>query len=253
MVHISAEQHVSVPLVRMSWESLTFVHWRVDPGQVQALLPDDLVVDEYDGSAWVSLTPFVMANMRPLGIPDAAAGHALRGLSRIPRLTRPDTTAETNLRTYVRGPDGRDGLWFLTIHAASTALSAAIRAAVGAPYHPANMTVQRSGDSLAYAGTRRGHEESYRIAVTPGEAVVPSELEVWLTGRWRAYTLHLGRLLATPVEHEPWPLRQASLDSLEHSLTRCVGLPEMGDPALVQFSDGVQHVRLGRPTLLPAT
>jgi uncharacterized protein len=51
-------------------------------------------VDEYDGMAWVSLTPFLMAAVRPAGVPIEP------GFSTFP---------ETNLRTYVRRPDGRDG------------------------------------------------------------------------------------------------------------------------------------------------
>jgi uncharacterized protein len=75
MVSRTAEQHISIPLLRAAWETLTFVHWRVmDPAQVHPLLPEGLTVDGYDGVAWVGLTPFLMANMRPLGMPDLPAG-----------------------------------------------------------------------------------------------------------------------------------------------------------------------------------
>lgn len=29
-----------------------FAHWRVDPAAVDAVIPDDLTVDTFDGSAW---------------------------------------------------------------------------------------------------------------------------------------------------------------------------------------------------------
>ncbi|MCE0448168.1 DUF2071 domain-containing protein [Streptomyces tricolor] len=58
-------------------------------------------MDTYDGSAWVR--PHAVRHGR-----GAPAGVA-RG---------PAPFAETNLRTYVRGPDGRDGLWFLSIEVA---------------------------------------------------------------------------------------------------------------------------------------
>lgn len=74
--------------------------------------------------------------------------------------------------------------------------------------------------------------------------------EGWTTGSWRAYTRHWGKLLVTPVEHEPWPLRQAHLQALEENLTDSVGLEDLREPAVVHFSDGVGRVRLGRPTLL---
>ncbi|QVI60073.1 DUF2071 domain-containing protein [Nocardioides faecalis] len=60
----------------------------------------------------------------------------------------------------------------------------------------------------------------------------------------------LGRLLVTPVEHEPWPLRRASLRSLDQNLTDSVGLPGLDEPALVHYSDGVKKVRLGRPAVV---
>jgi uncharacterized protein YqjF (DUF2071 family) len=251
MVSLTAEQHVSVPLLRASWETLTFVHWRVDPAQIQPLLPDGLQVDLYDGAAWVSLTPFVMANMRPLGVPALPGGFAVPGLKKIPRLGDVSSTPETNLRTYVRGPDGRDGLWFLTIDVGSAAVAAAIRAAVGAPYHNARMSVEHRGDTVTYTGSRSGDRQAYRLQVRPGDKLVPTDLEIWLTSRWRAYTAHLGRVLVTPVEHESWPLRQASMVSLEQNLTDSVGLFGLSQPDLMQFSDGVHQVRLGRPAPLP--
>ena len=201
MVSLTAEQHISVPLLRASWDNLTFVHWRVAPQQVQALLPSGLEVDVHDGSAWVSLTPFVMGNMRPLGVPDLPGGLRVPGSRRLPRLADVSSTPETNLRTYVRGPDGRDGLWFLTIDTGSAALAAAIRAAVGAPYHRARMSVEHDERTVTYAGSRRRSHEAYRLQIEPGETITPSDLDIWVTSRWRAYTHHLGRL---------WPRRSST-------------------------------------------
>lgn len=250
MASVTAEQDVSAPLLRASWDTLTFVHWRVEPERIQALLPEGLQVDVYDGSAWVGLTPFVMGNMRPLSFPDLPDSLSIPGLKKMSRLADVSSTPETNLRTYVRGPDGRDGLWFLTIDVGSAALAAVIRAAVGAPYHHAHMSVEHRGNTVTYTGSRSGARESYRLQVRPGEKITPSDLDIWVTSRWRAYTRHLGRLLVTPVEHEPWPLRQARLQSLEQNLIDSVGLDGLGQPALVHYSDGVQNVRLGRPSLV---
>ena len=219
MASRTAEQHVSVPMLRASWETLTFVHWRVAPQQIQSLLPPGLTVDVYDGAAWVGLTPFVMANMRPLGIPNLPADlSTVPGVKKLSRLVDVSSTPETNLRTYVRGPDGRDGVWFLSLDIGNAALAAVLRAAVGAPYHHAHLTVDRHGDAVTYAGSRAGASQSYRLQVHPRQPIVPSALEVWLTSRWRAYTAHLGRLIVTPVEHEPWPLREARLEAIEQNL-----------------------------------
>jgi uncharacterized protein len=250
MVSRTAEQQVSIPMLRASWETLTFVHWPVEPARIQALLPEGLTVDVYDGAAWLGLTPFVMANMRPLGVPDLPRDLRLvPGLKGSPSVADLSSTPETNLRTYVRGPDGRDGLWFLSLDIGSAALAVAIRTVVGAPYHKGYLSVEGHGDGLLYTGTRARSHETYRLQVQPGEPITPNDLEVWLTSRWRAYTTHLGRLLVTHVEHEPWPLRKASLPVIEQDLTHGAGLGDLGEPAIVHFSDGVHRVRLGRSTV----
>ena len=68
---------------------------------------------------------------------------------------------------------------------------------------------------------------------------------MWLTSRWRAYTHRFGRLWETPVEHEPWPLRDAAVDVLDETLTTAAGLPAPTAEPLVHFSEGVRHVRFG--------
>jgi uncharacterized protein YqjF (DUF2071 family) len=229
VVAYGAEQRVRVPAFRAGWLRQTFVHWPFPPGDVQALLPEELVVDEYEGAAWVSLTPFVMADVRPPGVPAGVPG--------LP------TFAETNLRTYVRHRNGRDGLWFLSIEVACPLMLAA--RAVGAPYNPGTLRVSGNGDAVSYAGSRWVGGASYHLVVRSGDPIRPSERDVWLTSRWRAYTRRLGRLWETPVEHEPWPLTEATVDVLDETLTTAAGLPAPTAEPLVHFSEGVRHVRLG--------
>lgn len=238
MVAYGAQQRVRVPALRAGWLTQTFVHWPFPPEAVRALIPRELVVDEFEDAAWVGLTPFVMADVRPPGVPAAAPGMP--------------TFAETNLRTYVRRRDGRDGVWFLSIEVAHPLMLAA--RAIGAPYSPGSLSVTWSGDTVSYAGSRWAGGPSYHLVVRPGEPVEPTDRDVWLTSRWRAYTHRFGMLWETSVEHEPWPLATAAVEVLEETLTMAAGLPApLGEP-LVHFSEGVRHVRLGpsRPVTLRA-
>ena len=66
-----------------TWRRLTFLHWPYEPALVQPLLPPGLVLDTFDSSAWIGLVPFEICNLRA-----------------IPHFP------ETNVRTYVIGPDG---------------------------------------------------------------------------------------------------------------------------------------------------
>src|SRR5947208_12400272 len=89
------------PVVRATmvqrWALLTFLHWPLPPDRVACLLPAGLELDVFEGSAWVGLIPFRLTVRAP----------------RMPAVPWASTTPEINLRTYVRGADGRVGIWFL--------------------------------------------------------------------------------------------------------------------------------------------
>ncbi|MGW0565659.1 YqjF family protein [Streptomyces sp. NPDC003016] len=229
MVSYGAEQRLRLRVLRADWLNQAFVHWPYRPADIQALLPGRLRADTYDGTAWVTLTPFLMADVRPAGVP-----------SSVPAL---GTFLETNLRTYVRGPDGRQALWFLTIEVSCPAMLAA--RAVGAPYHQGSLSLRRDDGICSYSGARRGGGGAYRLAVRYGAPVTPSERDVWLTTRWHAFTRRAGLVWDTPVEHAPWPLHTGAVENLTQSLTTAVGLPAPSRDPLVHFSPGVRRVRIG--------
>jgi uncharacterized protein len=229
------EETVSTPAAQMAWQTMTFLHWSYEPEAVQRLLPSGLEVHTYDGKAWVGLTPFVMKGFRPNGLP------AVPGLSNFP---------ETNLRTYAVGPDGRDGLFFLSLEVDSLPTFLGARATYWVPYEWADMSVDE-GEPIRYRSRRRRDGSAcHDIAVSPGAPVEPDELsefDHWLTGRWRAWTRIAGQLASVPVHHEPWPFWHCEIVRVEQTLTDKANLPRpTGDP-VVHFSSGVQSVKLGPP------
>ncbi|WP_308312609.1 DUF2071 domain-containing protein [Streptomyces sp. ISL-11] len=220
-----------MPLLKARWLRQTFVHWPYEPQAVQALLPEGLIADTYGEKAWVSLTPFIMEAVRPACVPPT-----------------PFTFPETNLRTYVRLPDGREGLWFLSLDVTAPLMLAA--RIIGVPYHVGNLLVREHGSVIRYTGTRRSGNSSYDLAVRPGAPLVAGGLDTWLTSRWRAFSRSNRALWQTPVQHEPWPLRSAAVENMDQTLTTSAGLPPPSGPPVVHFSPGVRRVRLGIPRLL---
>lgn len=225
------------PVLEQRWEALTFVHWRYDAEQVQALLPPGLTVERYDGAAWVGLVPFRMV----VGPPRAPVP---------PYLGR---FCETNVRTYVRDERGRSGVWFLSLDAGRLAAVLGGRAAFGLPYFWSELSLHEDGTRVAYATDRRwpGPRAGSRLVVQVGAELGPGELgerDHWLTARWRLFGLRRGRLLHAEVEHEPWPLRRAEVVRYDDDLLPAAGLPRpVGEP-LVHFSPGVS-ARASRPRL----
>ncbi|MFI7535961.1 YqjF family protein [Streptosporangium sp. NPDC049376] len=214
---------------------MTFIHWRYSPAQIQALLPGWLTAEEFDGSAWVGLTPFLMEDVRVPGTP------ALPWLSRFP---------ETNVRTYVRDALGRRGLWFLSLDAGRLLPALGGRAGYGLPYHWSDMSVRVEGERRAYRCRRRLIGPTGARCDADVELGAPlldterDELTDFLTERYRLFTVVGGRPAHAEVEHRPWPLRRARLVRLNQDLLRAGGLPSPeGDP-LLHASSGVR-VRVG--------
>ncbi|MEM9033882.1 MAG: DUF2071 domain-containing protein [Actinomycetota bacterium] len=228
---------VQRPVMLQRWDSLTYVHWPVDPDQVAALLPPGVAVDTFDGAAWVGLVPFEMQRIR------------LPGTPAVPWV---GTFPETNVRTYVVLPDGRRAVWFSTLDVPRAAAVAVARAAFGLPYRWAAASVTRDGDLWRYRSQRRWPHDRARLEldVRVGEPIAAAEvspLEHWLTARWGLATHHLGRWWHGAVDHPPWPLHRAELVELNDELVDAAGFrlerSILHEP-LVHATPGVE-VRIG--------
>jgi uncharacterized protein YqjF (DUF2071 family) len=224
-ISIEPPFRVPRPVLRQSWLELTFLHWAYDPAAVRPLVPAELELDLWEGRCYVGLVPFLLADITLVNAP------AVPWLSRFP---------ETNVRTYVRDGQGRRGVWFFSLDAARLAAVAGARLSYALPYFWAKMALERDGGRVHYRSRRRhGPAGETRITVAPGEAVAePSELEAFLTARWRLFAYRGGRLFHAEVDHPRWPLRRVRVEVLEESLLRADGLPEPKGELLAHYSEG---------------
>jgi uncharacterized protein len=226
---------VARPWVVQRWEHLAFLHWPYPAGRVQALLPFGLEVDTFDGMAWVALVPFRMVGVRPPFLPAP------------PWLT---TFPETNVRTYVRGPDGGTGVWFASLEITRLLGVAVARTVFRVPYTWARMDLGLRDGTVTYWSRRRWPEPAgaaSRVTVAIGERVRPDPLLRFLTNRWRAYTTtRSGRPAFAPVAHEPWTLHRAEIVELADDLVVAAGLPAPEGLPLVHTAPGVT-ARVGGP------
>ncbi len=222
--------------MRQRWDRLTFLHWKYPITAVQALLPPGLVVEPFQGSAWVGLVPFFME----VDIPT---------LGRIPWLFE---FPETNVRTYVRGPSGDPGVWFFSLDAARLAAVVTARVTYRVPYFWSQMEVARMGQSMSYATRRRWPHPGVvgsQVEIEIGEQYLANELtdfDHYLTARWTLYGTWGEKLLMARAQHAPWPLYRARVVMLEDSLVEAAGLRAPSDPPIVHWSPGVD-VKVGYP------
>jgi uncharacterized protein YqjF (DUF2071 family) len=213
-----------------TWRHLTFLHWPYQPAVVEPLLPPGLVLDTFDAAAWIGLVPFEIYN--------------LRGIPHFP---------ETNVRTYVVGPDGSRAVWFFSLDATRLAAVLGARFAYHLPYFWATMRVASEGGTIQYRSRRkRPHAVNVMsdIIVRPGQRIAAEELsdrDHFLTARYRLYTLIHGRLGWAQIEHEPWPLARAALVTLKENLIDAAGLPAPEGHPLVHYAAKID-VKVGYPS-----
>lgn len=234
-----APDPVASPLLIHEWSELALVHWRYPAAVVQRLLPPGLTVDTFDGSAWIGLVPF-HCTIRP------------RGLPRVPWAS---SFEEMNVRTYVRGPNGEPAVWFISLEAARLSAVLIARAFYGLKYYWAKMAFARVGDVVTYRARRRWpgrRGSSGSLAIQVGDALPPgvsSELDRWLTNRWRFYCSTPLGLATGLVAHEPWPLRRASVLHCDPHLVSACGLELPRSEPVVHYGGRVT-VRMSRPYLV---
>jgi uncharacterized protein YqjF (DUF2071 family) len=221
------------------WDGLTFVHFEYEPSDVAALLPRPLRPDTFDGAAWVSLVPFEMQHVRLTGLPPVPGARRFH---------------ETNVRTYVVGPDGTPGVYFFSLDVPGRAVVLTARVGFRLPYRHARMTIERSGHRIRYRCRRTGDPAAASdLLIETGDPVRADPLDVFLTSRWGLFTAtRPDRVRYTPVEHDPWPLQQATVHELDDTLVAAAGLPEPQDRMVVRYSPGID-VRIGLPRRVRAT
>jgi uncharacterized protein YqjF (DUF2071 family) len=122
----------------MSWLDLLFAHWSFPPELIRALLPPNLELDTHGGRAWVGVVPFRMENVGP------------RGLNWLPGVS---AFLELNVRTYVVH-EGKPGVWFFSLDAASRLAVQAARLGFHLPYFNAQMRCETRDGWIEYSSER---------------------------------------------------------------------------------------------------
>ncbi len=215
----------------------------MEPELVERHLPGGLSPDVHQGAAYVGLVPFRMGEIR------VALGSG-RGLA-LPQGSFP----ETNVRTYVIGPDGGRGVYFHSLDITRLTPALVARLAYQLPYAWSRMRIGRDGARLAYAALRRwpapaGARSRLRLEV--GDALVDAdvtELDVFLSSRWSLYAASpRGTIVRAHVEHPAWPLQGARLERLDDELVAAAGYGELAErePDHVRYGGDVV-VRVGAP------
>jgi uncharacterized protein YqjF (DUF2071 family) len=161
------------------------------------LVPDELEIEEYGGSAWVGVQFFRVRALRA------------RGALPVPGISN---FLQLNVRTYVRGPDGLPGVWFFSIDASSRLAALGVRRIYHVPAFHARMTLESVGEWQEAECVRVGEPgrvfaARYRTTAETFQAE-PGSLESFLTERYRIFAADA----AAEMHHDRWVLSPAEAD-----------------------------------------
>jgi uncharacterized protein YqjF (DUF2071 family) len=215
-------------LMGQTWVQLLFMHWPVAPEVLRPAVPAELPVDTFDGRAWIGITPFEVLGAR------------LRGTPPLPRLSR---FPELNVRTYTT-VDGRPGIWFLSLDAASAPAVAGARRLYRLPYFHARMEIARSGERVTYrsasASADRPRAALHADYAPAGPAHAPraGTLEHFLTERYCLYALDdAHRLHRADIHHPPWKLQPANATIHENTMTAPFAIELPTEAPLLHYAE----------------
>ena len=229
--------------MRCRWRHLLFLHWTTGADTLRAMLPRGLTLDTFEGRAYIGLVPFTMCEVRPKWLPS-------------PRVMRPlarrlwEDFHETNVRTYVIGPDGEPGVWFFSLDAASGGGAFAGRAWFHLPYFFAAMRLhKRENGALEYrcrrllSPLRPAAMQARALPIGAAKAAAPDSLAHFLVERYALYAAKkVGaetRLWRGHVHHAPYLLQEARVETLRENLIAAAGVKREYSPPLAHYAHGV--------------
>ncbi len=210
-----------------SWQELLFIHWSIDPEEIQRTLPPQLTVDTYQGRAWLGIVPFYMRGIRPVYLPPVP------GISNF---------LEVNVRTYVHLADGTPGVWFYSLDANQWLAVRVARRFFHLPYFDAQMEAPKlplqETQPITYRSQRRDTPAdlsttfTFRAGTERGPAQ-PGTFEFFLIERYLlfAYDAKRQQLFQGQVYHTPYELCDVEVTEYDDHLLQLAGFNLDSRPA----------------------
>jgi uncharacterized protein YqjF (DUF2071 family) len=215
--------------MHQNWGKLLFMHWRIEESLLRPIIPPDLKIETFDGSAWIAIVPFTMWDIRAFP-------------PYIPPLPYLNAAHELNVRTYVSF-EGISGVWFLSLDCNSSAAVLGARTFYYLPYFNAEIELNQDQTSIDYQLHRTDKPAAdFRAEWTIGSALPtsqPNSLEFFLTERYCLFTEHNGEIYRCRIYHPQWSLQNANLLSFTSTMIESHSLPAPSGEPLLHYAESI--------------
>ena len=214
--------------MKQVWHDLLFMHWPMTIEQLRPLIPAELEIESFEGSAWVGVVPFHMSGIRGRWMPP------IPGNSTFPEL---------NVRTYVRA-GGKSGVWFFSLDAANSLAVAGARSFYHLPYFRARMEVKKGSQEEIIYECHRTHRNApaadfrgrYRASDDNVFQAKPGSLGYFLVERYCLYSATASQIFCGEIDHAPWRLQLAEAEVEVNTMGAASGITLPRSRPLLHFA-----------------
>jgi len=215
------------------WNNALFLHWKISPKELTEFIPAGLILDTFNGDAWISVVAFTMQNIRPNGL------LSVSGISNF---------HEINIRTYVKR-DNKQGVYFLKIEAGKSISVFIARVLSGLPYVKSTINRSLNKGTHSYISADKNKSPHFKTSFKIVEEIESkTDLDKWLIERYCLYLSSYGKLYRYEIHHREWPLEKVVIKDLKVKYE--IGKVALGkEPTLSHFSTGVKVISWKRKYL----
>jgi len=215
-------------ILKQTWNHLLFAHWPVAIDQLRSVVPGFLELDLFANQAWLSVTPFKVADFSPRGIPP------------LPVVSSFD---EINVRTYVVH-DGMPGVYFFSLDANSAMAVGGASTLFHLPYFLADIHADDRRSRLSFRSRRRrGDGAEFDAQYSPAGAIFRPKvgsLDYFLTERYCLYTHDSSaNAYRVHIHHVPWELQPAEAQISLNTMVNAAGLRLPSMAPLLHYARGL--------------
>ncbi len=207
------------PTFRIVGEDVLFAHWPIDVAALEAVVPDPLTIDTFEGSGWISVLTHEVTEATLDALP----------VSPLP------TFGEVEFRTYVRH-EGDSGVYFFSCDTGQQLTSIVSDLVFALPYYPATVSFdRRNGQFIVRSRRKTSPQARFDVTYQPtGDASTAESgsLEEFLIER-HTYFIEddsdqadtaPGELVIGHVERDPWQIAPAEANIRVNTLFRSLDM-----------------------------
>ncbi len=182
-----------------SWIHVLFLHWPITPEALKPYVPDELEIDTFNGSGWISIVAFHTEDSK---------------LRLSPKWTSLDPVTQINVRTYVTYPGSKEkGVYFFSIHVAHLTAALGAKSFFDLPFQYAQTKMEERDDDTVHVTAKDGDTSLFSANYIPQiKAPSESELGTYLAERYCIWNKKSSKLIKIPIKHDAWNLYDVDVD-----------------------------------------